>query len=242
MINKGLTEEAILKGAADAFAGGWQKVKLYFMLGLPTETEEDRREIPRLAEKIARCYYEIPKEQRNGKCQITISTSFFVPKPFTPFQWAQMYAPGEYLARAKDVNDEVKQQLNKKSLKYNWHEADVTVLEGVFARGDRRVARALERAYEKGCIFDAWSEFFDNETWMEAFAETGVSIDFYNTRSRALDELLPWDFIDCGVTKEFLRREWEQAKAGVVTPNCRAQCSGCGARQFEGGVCVENPN
>ena len=241
VINKGLTEEAILKGAADAFAGGWQKVKLYFMLGLPTETEEDRREIPRLAEKIARCYYEIPKEQRNGKCQITISTSFFVPKPFTPFQWAQMYAPGEYLARAKDVNDEVKQQLNKKSLKYNWHEADVTVLEGVFARGDRRVARALERAYEKGCIFDAWSEFFDNETWMEAFAETGVSIDFYNTRSRALDELLPWDFIDCGVTKEFLRREWEQAKAGVVTPNCRAQCSGCGARQFEGGVCVENP-
>lgn len=240
VINKGLTEEVILEGAGLAFAGGWQKVKLYFMLGLPTETEEDMREIPRLAEKIARRYYEIPKDQRNGKCQITISTSFFVPKPFTPFQWAAMYAKEEYLARARIVNEEMKEQLNRKSLKYNWHEADVTVLEGVFARGDRRLGQVLQKAYEKGCIFDAWSEFFDNGKWMEAFRECGISIDFYNLRKRELDEILPWDFIDCGVSKSFLRREWQHAQDGKVTPNCRMQCSGCGAAQFQGGVCLEH--
>lgn len=240
VINKGLTEEAILEGAKEAFEGGWQKVKLYFMLGLPTETEEDQKEIPRLAEKIATCYYEIPKEQRNGKCQITISTSFFIPKPFTPFQWASMCPRQEYLARAKTVNDELKLQKNKKSLKYQWHEADVTVLEGVFARGDRRVAKALKLAYKKGCIFDAWTEFFDNEKWMEAFDKAGISIDFYNIRKRSMDEVLPWDFIDCGVSKEFLKREWDKAQAGIVTPNCRKSCSGCGALQFEGGVCLEN--
>ncbi len=240
VINKGLTEEAILEGAKEAFVGGWQKVKLYFMLGLPTENQEDQKEIPRLAEKIAECYYEIPKEQRNGKCQITISTSFFIPKPFTPFQWASMCPREEYLARAKTVNDELKLQKNKKSLRYQWHEADVTVLEGVFARGDRRVAKVLELAYEKGCIFDAWTEFFDNEKWMSAFEEAGISIDFYNIRKREMDEILPWDFIDCGVSKEFLKREWERAQEGVVTPNCRKSCSGCGALQFKGGVCLED--
>ena len=174
VINKGLTEEIILEGAGLAFEGGWQKVKLYFMLGLPTETEEDRKEIPRLADKIARRYYEIPKDKRNGKCQITISTSFFVPKPFTPFQWAGMYPKEEYLVRARVVNEEMKEQLNRKSLKYNWHVADVTVLEGVFARGDRRVGQVLLKAYEKGCIFDAWSEYFDNGKWMEALDRKSV--------------------------------------------------------------------
>ena len=178
VINKGLAESVILEGAGLAFEGGWQKVKLYFMLGLPTETENDMQEIPRLADKIARRYYEIPKEKRNGKCQITISTSFFVPKPFTPFQWASMQTKEEYLRRARIVNEEMKEQLNRKSLKYNWHEADVTVLEGVFARGDRRVGQVLLSAYEKGCIFDSWSEFFDNSKWMDAFQECGVSIDF----------------------------------------------------------------
>ncbi len=242
VINKGLTEEVILEGAGQAFEGGWQKVKLYFMLGLPTETEEDMREIPRLAEKIAERYYEIPKDKRNGKCQITISTSFFVPKPFTPFQWAPMCRRDEFLERARVVNEEVKQQLNRKSLKYNWHEADVTVLEGVFARGDRRVGRVLLKAYENGCIFDSWTEFFVNEKWLSAFQETGISMDFYNSRERSTDEILPWDFIDCGVSKEFLKREWEKAQRGIVTPNCRMQCSGCGAMQFEGGVCFENKN
>ncbi len=238
VINKGLTEEVILNGASLAFEGGWQKVKLYFMLGLPTETEEDQREIPRLADRIARRYYEIPKDKRNGKCQITISTSFFIPKPFTPFQWAPMYGKSEYLARARTVNEEMKAQLNRKSLKYNWHEADVTVLEGVFARGDRRVGAVLQKAYEKGCMFDAWTESFDNAKWMEAFEECGVSIDFYNKRARDTGEILPWDFIDCGVSKDFLKREWERALTGQVTPNCRMQCSGCGAAQYKGGVCL----
>ncbi len=242
VINKGLTEEVILHGAGLAFEGGWQKVKLYFMLGLPTETEEDMREIPRLADKIARRYYEIPKDKRNGKCQITISTSFFVPKPFTPLQWAPMCPKEGYLARAKVVNEEMKAQLNRKSLKYNWHEADVTVLEGVFARGDRRVGQVLQKAYEKGCMFDAWTECFDNQKWMEAFQETGVSIDFYNLRQRDLDEILPWDFIRCGVTKEFLKREWERAQNGQVTLNCKEACNGCGAASYQGGVCLEHQN
>lgn len=242
VINKGLTEEIILTGAGLAFEGGWQKVKLYFMLGLPTETEEDMRDIPRLADKIARKYYEIPKEKRNGKCQITISTSFFVPKPFTPFQWVPMYEKEEYLARARVVNEEMKEQLNRKSLKYNWHEADVTVLEGVFARGDRRIGQVLQKAYEKGCIFDAWSEFFDNQKWMESFEECGISIEFYNQRIRTMDEILPWDFIDCWVTKKFLLREWERAKRGEITLNCKQQCNGCGAMAFQGGVCLEHQN
>ena len=242
VINKGLTEETILHGAGMAFEGGWQKVKLYFMLGLPTENEDDMREIPRLADKIARRYYEIPKDRRNGKCQITISTSFFVPKPFTPFQWASMCQKEGYLARAKVVNEEMKAQLNRKSLKYNWHEADVTVLEGVFARGDRRVGQVLLKAYEKGCMFDAWTECFDNQKWMEAFQETGVSIDFYNLRQRELDEILPWDFIRCGVTKEFLTREWERAQRGQLTLNCKEACNGCGAMAYQGGVCLEHQN
>lgn len=212
------------------------------MLGLPTETEEDMKEIPRLGDKIARRYYEIPKEQRNGKCQVTMSTSFFVPKPFTPFQWAPMCEKDEYLRRAKIVNTEMKEQLNRKSLKYNWHEADVTVLEGVLARGDRKIGQVLLKAYEKGCIFDSWSEFFDNDKWMEAFDECGISIAFYNLRTRSTDEILPWDFIDCGVTKSFLKREWERAQQEVVTPNCRMQCNACGAARFGGGVCLEHQN
>lgn len=242
VINKGLTKDIILEGAGQAFEGGWQKVKLYFMLGLPTETTEDMQAIAELANDIAVRYYEIPKEKRNGKCQITISTSFFVPKPFTPLQWATMCTADEYLGKARVVNEAVKNQLNRKSIRYNWHEADVTVLEGVFARGDRRVSAAIERAYEKGALFDAWSEYFDNERWLEAFAETGVDISFYTLRPRELDELFPWDFIDAGVTKEFLQREWQRACGETVTPNCRMNCSGCGARKYGGGVCFEDQN
>ena len=182
VINKGLTKEGILEGAGMAFEGGWNKVKLYFMLGLPTETEEDMKAIPELANDIAVRYYEIPKDQRNGKCQITISTSFFVPKPFTPFQWASMHDPEDYIARAKVVNDTVKEQLNRKSIKYNWHEADVTVLEGVLARGDRKVGNVIRTVYERGGIFDAWSEYFDYQRWLDAFAECGVDMDFYTKR------------------------------------------------------------
>lgn len=240
VINKGLTEEVILNGAGQAFEGGWNRVKLYFMLGHPTETEEDMRGIAWLAEKIAERYYEVPKEKRNGKCQIVVSTSFFVPKPFTPFQWAQMCTKEEFLHRAYIVNHEIKDQLNKKSIKYNWHEADVTILEGVLARGDRKVAKVIKKAYEKGCLFDSWTEGFKNELWMEAFAECGVDIDFYTIRKRELDEVFPWDFIDIGVTRAFLEREWKKAHEETVTPNCRMQCSGCGAAVFGGGVCREH--
>lgn len=242
VINKGLTEDVILNGAGMAFEGGWNKVKLYFMLGLPTETEDDMRAIAELANKIAVRYYEIPKEERNGKCQITISTSFFVPKPFTPFQWACMYDKDSYLGRAKVVNDAVKEQLNRKSIKYNWHEADVTVLEGILARGDRRLSQALLKVYEKGGIFDAWTEFFDNSRWEEAFRECGIDTDFYIMRERPLDEVFPWDFIDAGISRKFLEREWQRAREGQVTPNCRAKCQGCGAAVFQGGVCFEDKN
>ena len=240
VINKGLTEEDILSGAAEAFKGGWSKVKLYFMLGLPTETEEDIKGIAALANEVAKVYYDtVPKEDRQGRVQVNSSTSFFIPKPFTPFQWASMFTREEYLEKAHTVNDAMKAQLNHKSLKYNWHDADVSVLEGVLARGDRRVGAVILDAYKRGCLFDSWSECFDNEKWMEAFKARGVDIGFYNLRKRSLDEILPWDFIDAGVTKEFLKREWERAKKELVTPNCRVQCQGCGARKYGGGVCFE---
>ena len=242
VINKGLTEEDILGGAGQAFEGGWNKVKLYFMLGLPTETEEDMREIARLSDRVARRYYEIPKEQRNGKCQITASSSFFVPKPFTPFQWASMFSAEEYTRRASVVKEEFQAQLNRKSLRYNWHDAQTTVLEGVMARGDRKVGAVIEEAYRLGCIFDSWTECFRNDLWMQAFENTGVDIDFYNLRQRGADELFPWDFIEIGVSRKFLYREWEKAMNGEVTPNCRMQCSGCGAASFGGGVCCEGKN
>ncbi len=243
VINKGLTEEMILEGVKQAFLGGWTRVKLYFMLGLPTETEEDMRGIAELSDQIARLYYDlIPKEERSGKVQIVASTSFFIPKPFTPFQWAAMSNKKGFLDKARIVNDAMKQQLNRKSIKYNWHEAEVSMLEGVFARGDRRLSQVLVKAYEKGCLFDSWSETFHEELWLSAFEECGISIDFYTTREREITELLPWDFIDVGVTKEFLVREWKQARAQKVTPNCRMRCMGCGANKFGGGVCYEDKN
>lgn len=241
VINKGLTVENIMDGSRQAFEGGWNKVKFYFMLGLPTETEEDMRGIPELADQVAMLYYDtVPKEKRNGKCQITISTSFFVPKPFTPFQWAKMYDPSEYLGRAKIVNDHVKEMHNRKSIRYNWHEAYITVLEGILARGDRRISDAILKVYENGGYFDAWSEYFDYDRWLDAFKECGIDPDFYTKRERSLDEVFPWDFIDIGVSKDFMKREWKNALAESVTPNCRMRCSACGAKQFGGGVCYEN--
>ena len=239
VINKGLTEEVILKGAADAFESGWNRVKLYFMLGLPTETVEDMEGIALLSEKIAEAYYDIPKDQRNGKVQIVASSSFFVPKPFTPFQWARMCTKEEFIERANIVRGKFREMKNFKSLKYNWHEAELTVLEGVLARGDRRVGAVIEEAYRTGAIYDSWSEYFKNDVWMRAFETCGVDIGFYTTRERSLDEVFPWDFIDAGVSKEFLIREWNHAVKEEVTPNCRQRCSGCGARDFGCGVCYE---
>ncbi|MCM1183783.1 MAG: TIGR03960 family B12-binding radical SAM protein [Roseburia sp.] len=240
VINKGLTEEVILKGAALAFKGGWNRVKLYFMLGLPTETDEDIRGIAELSNKIAAVYYEVlPKEKRNGRVQIVASTSFFVPKPFTPFQWASQCTKEEFLEKAYTTKRAVAEQLNQKSIKYNWHEADASVMEGILARGDRRLCKPILAAYRKGCIFDAWGEYYRHDVWMDTFAEHGVDIAFYTTRERGPDEIFPWDFIDCGVSKAFLKREWQNACAGKVTPNCREQCNACGASGFNCGVCTE---
>lgn len=240
VINKGLTEEVILNGAKLAFEGGWNKVKLYFMLGLPTETHEDAKGIARLSNEIAKLYYEtVPKEKRNGKVQITASTSFFIPKPFTPFQWAPMCTREQFLDKAHTVKTAVLEQLNKKSIKYNWHEADVSVLEGIFARGDRKIADVIYMAYKKGCIYDAWGEYYKHDVWVECFDACGLDMDFYTTRERSLDEKFPWDFISCGVTKSFLMREWQRALNEEVTPNCKMACQGCGAARFGTGICFE---
>ncbi|MCM1145106.1 MAG: TIGR03960 family B12-binding radical SAM protein [Blautia sp.] len=234
VINKGLTEEVILHGATLAFQGGWTRVKLYFMLGLPTETEEDIWGIGELSNKIAAAFFEtVPKsERKNGKVQIVTSTSFFIPKPFTPFQWAKMCTKEEFLEKAYQTRKGIMAQLNQKSIKYNWHEADVSVLEGILARGDRKLANVILTAYQKGCMFDSWSEHFHNDFWMSSFEECGVNPDFYTVRERKEDEIFPWDFLDCGVTKEFLLREWKKAMAGTTSENCRTRCQGCGAKKF----------
>ena len=238
VINKGITKEDILAGSEAAFEGGWNRVKLYFMLGLPTETEEDRRAIGELADEIAALYYDtVPKEKRTGRVNINVSTSFFVPKPFTPFQWYRMFSPSEYLTRAKCVNDTIKSSLNHKSITYNWHDGDISVLEGIFALGDRRVAPAIKYAYEHGALFDAWNDFFQPERWTEAFAATGVDTDFYVGRIKPFSEILPWDFIDCGISRKFLEGEWERAMSASVTRNCREGCSGCGCASYSAGIC-----
>ena len=239
VINKGLTEEAILSGAMKAFQSGWNKVKLYFMLGLPTETEEDIEGIAILSDRIAREYYTIPKDQRNGKVSINSSTSFFVPKPFTPFQWSRMITGKEYVERQRFLRGKINEQLNRKSIKYSWHEAELTELEGVFARGDRKVAKAIYDAYKDGCLYDSWSEHFDYDKWMKAFADNGINMEFYNCREREENEIFPWDFIEVGVTKAFLLREYKRAKGEKVTPNCKQACANCGAKGFGGGVCFE---
>ncbi len=240
VINKGLTEEVILEGARLAFAGGWSRVKLYFMLGLPTETPEDIQEIAALCNKIAAVFYEtVPKEKRTGRVQIVASTSFFIPKPFTPFQWAGQCTKEEFLEKAYQTRGAIASQLNQKSIKYNWHEADESVLEGIMARGDRRLNQVILKAYEKGCMYDAWSEYYKNDVWFETFDACGISPVFY-TRKRDDKEVFPWDFLDCGVKKEFLLREWHNAQEEAVTPNCRSRCSACGAGRYQTGVCLED--
>lgn len=240
VINKGLTEEAILEGSLKAFYGGWNRVKLYFMLGLPTETEEDIEGIAVLSDKIAMVYYKnMPKETRNGRVAITSSTSFFVPKPFTPFQWVRMNTSEEFLEKQRFLNRKFKEQLNYKSIKYNWHEAELTMLEGVLARGDRRLSKVVYDAYQAGCIYDSWSEYFKYDEWIKAFENNGIDPLFYTCRERSKEEIFPWDYIDIGVTKDFLWREYQRALSEKVTPNCRQACANCGAQVFEGGVCFE---
>lgn len=239
VINKGLRKEDILHGAKMAFEGGWNKVKLYFMLGLPLEQDEDIVEIANLCNEIAALYFEtVPKEKRQGRIQITASTSFFIPKPFTAFQWAPMNEMDEFVRKAMLTKNSIMSRLNKKSISYHWHEAGTSVMEGILARGDRRVGKVILDAYEHGCMYDAWTEQYRHGEWMEAFERAGLDWAFYVFRERDEKEILPWDFIDCGVTKRYLWREWQRAKEGTITPNCRSQCSGCGAATYQCGICV----
>ena len=241
VINKGLTEEVILEGARLAFEGGWTRVKLYFMLGQPTETEEDIRGLAELCNKIAAEFFDtVPKEKRvNGRVQIVASTSFFVPKPFTPFQWAPQCTKEAFVEKAYFTRKCISEQLNQKSIKYNWHEADASVMEGVLARGDRRLGEVILRVYQKGCFYDAWSEYYKHDVWLETIRECGLDPDFYTTRVRELDEIFPWDFIDAGITKEFLKREWIKAQEETISENCKQKCQGCGAARWGCGICVE---
>lgn len=243
VINKGLTKENILNGSLQAFLGGWNKVKLYFMMGLPTETYDDITGIADLSEEISELYFaNIPKEKRDGRVMVSASASYFVPKPFTPFQWAPMITPEEFQKRAYFVKDKFREAKNHKSLKFAYHEADITILEGLLARGDRKLCQVIYDVYQSGQIFDAWTEYFDKSNWDNALEKNHIDIGFYTYRDRSVDEILPWDFIDIGVTRKFMEKEWERAQAEVVTPNCRMQCSGCGAVKFGGGVCFENKN
>lgn len=238
VINKGLTKDNILSGATMAFQGGWNKVKLYFMLGLPFETDEDIKEIMYLCNDIAAAYYEaVPKEKRMGRVQVSASTSFFIPKPFTAFQWAPMNNMQQFIDKAELTKKTMLEQLNKKSISYKWHEAGTSVVEGVFARGDRRISDAIYYAYKNGCLFDAWTEEYKHDVWMDAFEKYGAGLDFYIFRERNVYEILPWDILDIGVNKSYLVREWENARNEKVTENCKDKCAGCGAFTYKCGIC-----
>lgn len=236
VINKGLSEERILEAAKSAFESGWSTIKLYFILGVPYEKIEDAAEVGLLAEKIADQYFEVPKHIRNKGLRITVSTSILVPKPFTPFQWAPMEKMDVVTEKIKAVKGAIK----SRSINYNYHEQKTSYMEAVLARGDRRLCDVIIKAYEKGAKFDGWSEYFDFELWQEALAECNVDGDFYAYRERSYDEILPWDFIDIGVTRKYLERENEKARTGEPTQNCRKGCTGCGVNvNFKDGECFE---
>ncbi|WP_300348677.1 TIGR03960 family B12-binding radical SAM protein [Clostridium sp.] len=236
VINKGLSEERILEAAKSAFESGWSTIKLYFILGVPYEKIEDAAEVGLLAEKIADKYFEVPKHIRNKGLRITVSTSILVPKPFTPFQWAPMEKMDVVTEKIKAVKGAIK----SRSINYNYHEQKTSYMEAVLARGDRRICDVIIKAYEKGAKFDGWSEYFDFELWQEALAECNVDGDFYAYRERSYDEILPWDFIDIGVTRKYLERENEKARTGEPTQNCRKGCTGCGVNvNFKDGECFE---
>ncbi len=233
VINKNITEEEIINGCKLAFEGGWNRVKLYFMLGLPYEESEDVVGIAKLGEEIVETYFGVEKEKRAPGLQLVISTSCFVPKPFTPFQWAPQDTAESFKAKIKLLKGSIK----KKQIKYNHHDAQTSVLEAVIARGDQRVSKLIYEAYKAGCVFDSWSEYFKPDAWIEAAKRADVDFEFYAQRERQYDEVLPWDHIDIGVTKQFLMRENELAKSVKTTPNCNEKCSGCGANRFGKELC-----
>ena len=233
VINKGVTEEDLIEKVRDAFEGGWSSVKLYFMMGLPTETYEDLDGIADLADKVVKQYFAVPKDQRAKGLRVTCSASVFVPKPFTPFQWEPQDTQEVVKAKQQHMRDKFKAI---KGANFNYHESDLSYLEACFARGDRKMGKVLLRAFEKGCFLDGWGELFKYDAWRESFEETGVDPAFYAFRRREKDEILPWDHIDCGVTKEFLWREKEKADKAATTKDCRQGCNGCGLQRYKG-VC-----
>lgn len=235
VINKGVTEEDLIKSVSTAFSGGWSGVKLYFMLGLPAETFDDIEGIADLGQKVVDAYMGTPKDKRGKGLSITISTSSFVPKPFTPFQWE----PQDSMEVLREKQFFLKSKIKSKHIKYNWHDSELSFLEAIFARGDRRLGKVMLKAFEKGCKFDSWGEHFKFDRWMQSFHECGVDPQFYANRKRPYDEILPWDHIDTGVSKNFLQKENERAVKEEITSNCRTSCSGCGATVFEGGICLE---
>lgn len=236
VINKGINEEDILNGSRIAFEGGWDRVKLYFMIGLPTESQEDINGIAELANKIVDTFYEVAKENRSKTVKVVVSSSCFVPKPFTPFQWEPQDTYKEFM----DKQYSLKRRIKRKQIQYNYHDAIVSALEGMIARGDRRVGEVLYSAWKAGCKFDGWSEHFSIKKWERAFEETGIDPAFFANRRREYDEILPWDHISVGVTKTFLKREHQRALREEITPNCRQNCENCGAKGFNGGVCYES--
>jgi radical SAM family uncharacterized protein len=235
VINKGVTEQNLMDSARSAFESGWSTIKLYFMIGLPYETIEDVEGIADLAQKVVDQYFGVPKEKRKKGLKVTVSTAIFVPKPFTPFQWIPQI-------KMEDVKEEIgtlRSSIKSRNINYNWHETPVSYLEAVFARGDRRICDVLIKAFQKGAKFDGWSQYFNFDIWMEAIEQCGIDGDFYAYRERSYDETLPWDFIDVGVSKEFLIRENERAKRAEITPDCRLGCENCGVNVKLEGECFE---
>ena len=232
VINKNVTQEELLASCRTAFAGGYSAVKLYFMLGLPTETDEDVLGIADLAARVMHAWRESASNKQRG-VRITVSTSWFVPKPHTAFQWEPQISKEEYQRRVKLLREAI----TTKTVTYNWHDADTSFLEAVLARGDRRMCKVLETAWRKGAKLDAWEEYFSLDRWLEAFAECGLDPHFYANRQREKDEIMPWSVISSGVTEEYLWRELQRAEAGVTTPDCRTHCNGCGANHMVGGTC-----
>ena len=234
-INKNLTEDEILGTAAKAFAGGWTSVKLYFMMGLPTETMEDIVGINELGQKIVNCFYRNPDKPKGKGVSVSVSVSCFVPKPFTPFQWE----PQDTIEQLREKQKVLRESVTTKKISLSWHDAETSYLEAILARGDRRIGKALLEAFRRGFNLDAWSEHFKFDEWMDIFREVGLDPDFYACRRRAEDEIFPWDHLDIGVTKAFLLAENRKAHESATTPNCRQECSHCGATCFKGGICVE---
>ncbi len=235
VINKNVFEDELMETCSKSFNAGWTKVKLYFMIGLPTETYEDVEGIAHLSQKVVDTFYRCENKPKGKGVMVTISTASFVPKPFTPFQWFPQNSRKELM----DKQIHLKETITTKKVNYNYHDADTSYLEAVFARGDRRLCKVMEKALEKGFHFDGWNDCFSLEKWLEIFDECGIDPDFYACRERNFDEILPWDFLDYGVSKEFLKKECEKAYQDTTTPNCRQKCSNCGANRYDGGVCFE---